>query len=78
MFYVYILQLNNNGFYIGSTSDLKRRIKEHNSGKSPYTSKFRPVKLIQYSSFLTENKAIKFEKYLKSGSGVAFRKKHLV
>ena len=65
-------------FYVGFTTNLKQRIQEHNSGKSPYTSKFKPVKLIQYSAFETEQKAVLFEKYLKSGSGIAFRGKRLV
>lgn len=78
MFYVYILKLNNSGFYIGFTTNLKQRIEEHNSGKSPYTKKYKPVQLIQYSAFESKEKALKFEKYLKSGSGIAFRTKRLV
>jgi predicted GIY-YIG superfamily endonuclease len=78
MFYVYIIRLSNNSLYVGFTSNLRQRLKEHNSGKSPYTSKFKPVKLIQYSAFDSEEKAVKFEKYLKSGSGIAFRSKRLL
>lgn len=78
MFYVYLLKLNNQKIYVGFTKNLKQRIQEHNSSKSPFTSKFRPVKLVFYSSFENEITAIKFEKYLKSGSGKAFRNKHLI
>ncbi len=47
--YLYILQsAKNNRFYIGSTTDLTRRLKEHNDGKSPYTRTTRPW-IIKYS-----------------------------
>lgn len=78
MFYVYILRLDNGGLYVGFTTDLKHRINEHNSGKSPYTNKYKPVRLVYYSAFDNEDKAIKFERYLKSDSGIAFRSKRLV
>jgi len=78
MFYVYLLKLNNQKIYAGFTSNLTQRIEEHNSGKSPYTKKFRPVKLIYYSGFEVKKTALKYEKYLKSGSGKAFRNKHLL
>lgn len=39
MFYVYILKLNNNQLYTGFTTDLKRRVSEHKSGNSSFTSK---------------------------------------
>ncbi len=78
MYYVYILHLINKSYYVGSTNDLKNRIEDHNKGKSPYTKKFRPVKLIYYSAFKTMNKALLFEKYLKSGSGISFRNKRLI
>jgi predicted GIY-YIG superfamily endonuclease len=78
VFYVYILRLANKRLYVGFTTNLKQRIIEHNSGKSPYTAKFKPVKLVYYSAFETREKALEFEKYLKSGSGIAFRTKRLV
>ena len=78
MYYVYILQLKNNSYYHGFSTDLKQRFKAHQQGQVASTKNLRPVKLVFYASFLSENKAIAFEKYLKSGSGFAFRKKHLV
>lgn len=46
-YYVYILQsLRNSSLYIGYTSDLKKRIKEHNSDQSQATKPFIPYKLI--------------------------------
>ncbi|MBI4158332.1 MAG: GIY-YIG nuclease family protein [Candidatus Yanofskybacteria bacterium] len=80
MYYVYILHsINNpNETYIGSSSDLKKRLESHNSGANKYTSKFKPWKVIWYCAFSTQEKAEAFEKYLKSASGIAFRRKRLV
>lgn len=78
MFYTYILKSlsNPDHFYIGSTSDLKRRLLEHNSGKSIHTNKFIPWKIKNYFAFEELEKAEKFEKFLKSGNGRIFTKKH--
>ncbi|MCF7846312.1 MAG: GIY-YIG nuclease family protein [Candidatus Peribacteraceae bacterium] len=77
MFYVYILKsLSNSGqTYVGFSTSLKRRIEEHNFGKSPHTKKFIPWKLSMYLAFEDETKARNFEKYLKTASGIAFRSK---
>ena len=79
MHYVYLIaSLSAPGrTYIGLTADLKRRLKEHNSGKSPHTSKFAPWRLETYIAFSTVEKAHEFERYLKSGSGHAFARKRL-
>ncbi|MCL5970053.1 MAG: GIY-YIG nuclease family protein [Patescibacteria group bacterium] len=78
MYYVYLLKLSNNDYYAGSTKDLKPRLEKHQSGAVSHTSKFRPVKIVWYSAFEGKEQAIKFEKYLKSSSGKAFRNKHLL
>lgn len=78
MFYTYILYLINGEYYVGHTDDLKQRIKYHYDGRVIATKGFRPVELIFYAAFTTEIKAIKFEKYLKSSSGHAFRNKRLI
>jgi putative endonuclease len=79
MHYVYLLQ--SEAFpaqrYIGLTSDLRRRLVEHNAGKSPQTSKYPPWKLVTYVAFANEQKAEVFERYLKSGSGHAFASRRL-
>lgn len=77
MYYVYLLKLANNDYYTGSTNDLRQRIAEHQEGKNISTKPFRPVKLMYYCAFPTKSQAIKFEIYLKSGSGKAFRNRHL-
>jgi len=63
--------------YIGVTSDLRARVREHNGGKSPHTSKHRPWKLVTYVAFGERDQAEAFETYLKSGSGHAFARKRL-
>lgn len=78
MHYTYILksQSHSDQIYIGQTADLKSRLKSHNSGESLHTKKFQPWLLEFYAAFSSEKKSINFEKYLKSGSGRAFLKKH--
>lgn len=78
MFYTYILQSKNNPerHYIGYTDDLKRRLKEHNTGKCKYSSKYAPWTIKSYFAFQTKKIALNFELYLKSGSGRTFAKKH--
>jgi putative endonuclease len=78
VYYVYLLTLSNNEIYTGSTSNLKTRISDHQEGKNISTKPFRPVKLIDYCAFPSKKQAIKFEVYLKSGSGKAFRNRHLI
>lgn len=78
MYFVYILKLSNNNHYVGSTKDLKARLKKHNSGQVKSTRNKRPNKLVFFATFCNEGKAISFEKYLKSSSGTAFRKKRLI
>lgn len=79
MFYVYLIKSLNwhSHKYIGFTSDLKRRIREHNLGNSRHTAKFMPWELITYLGFSDKGRALEFEKYLKSHSGRAFAEKRL-
>jgi predicted GIY-YIG superfamily endonuclease len=76
MYYVYILQCSDRKPYTGCTSNLKERIIRHNKGQIPATKDRLPIKLITYFAFNNRYKAFDFEKYLKSGSGRAFIKKH--
>ena len=79
MRYVYLLQSEAvaGQRYIGMTSDLRKRLAEHNAGKSPHTSKYSPWRVVTYVAFSDEQKAETFERYLKSGSGHAFASKRL-
>ena len=79
MFYAYVLQsiAYPDEFYRGHSSDLRQRLAEHNAGKCAHTSKFKPWKMKFYAAFETLALAQEFEKYLKSGSGHEFAKRHL-
>jgi len=69
-YYTYILQSKkNNSLYIGYTSDLRKRIKEHNSGENLATKPFIPYRLIFYEAFPDRIDAKNREIYLKSGYG---------
>ena len=78
MFYTYILRSLSHPSqrYIGSTSDLKSRLAKHHSGEVPHTTTFKPWKVEAYFAFETKEKAVAFERYLKSGSGHAFARRH--
>lgn len=79
MHYVHILRsiAHPDQTYLGSTSDLKKRLADHNAGKSIHTNKFKPWTLEAYVALPHKELADKFEKYLKSGSGRAFTARHL-
>ena len=77
MYYVYSLKCKD-GFYVGCTDNLKDRITRHGKGQVPATKDRLPVRLDFYFALNNKYKAFEFEKYLKSGSGRAFIKKHLL
>jgi len=78
MWYVYILECKDLRPYVGCTNDLKDRIERHKKGHVPATKGRLPVTLKTYIAFNNKYKAFEFEKYLKSGSGRAFIKRHLI
>jgi len=71
MFYVYLLKLENTkkNFYIGCTSDLRRRIAKHSDGDTQTTRGKNP-KLIYYEAFPNKEIAFKREKGLKTSGSV--------
>ena len=76
MFYTYILkETNKEHYYVGSTSDIDKRLERHSIGECSFT-KNRNWEIFCYFAFKYEKTARKFEIYLKSGSGRAFAKKH--
>jgi putative endonuclease len=79
MMYVYLLQSIDHPEerYVGCIVDLKSRFAAHNAGRSPHTAKFRPWRLVTYVAFSDHQKAVDFERYLKSASGRAFANKRL-
>lgn len=78
MYFVYLLQCSITAkWYIGYTSDLQLRLKQHNERKSIFTSKYGPWKLIYYEAYLEQRDAIGREIFLKSGSGYRYLKKQM-
>ncbi len=70
MYYVYILYSEKDGgLYIGYTTDLKRRIAEHQKGLSKSIKHRLPIRLVHYEAFAENADARAREKYLKSGYG---------
>ena len=71
-YYVYFLRCSDKSIYVGVTSDVERRVMEHNCGKhkKAYTYDKRPVTLVYYQEFIDPNQAIEFEKKLKNWSRI--------
>jgi len=76
MWYVYILFCSDGRTYIGCTDNLDERVIKHSKGYVPATKNRLPIKLVSYFAFPNKYTAYNFERYLKSGSGRAFIKKH--
>ena len=76
--FVYILKCADESLYVGYTSNIRIRLKKHQEGLVLSTKNKRPVKLHWYCCFVDEQKAIKFEKYLKLGSGFSFSRRRLL
>jgi predicted GIY-YIG superfamily endonuclease len=76
--YVYLLQSLSppQQIYTGRTDDLKQRLAEHNAGRVPHTSKFAPWEIRTVTAFKDQDRAVAFERYLKSGSGRSFLHRH--
>jgi predicted GIY-YIG superfamily endonuclease len=76
--FVYIIRsdVEPSRHYVGITSDVRQRLEWHNHGPSGHTVSHRPWSLVVSMEFRSEREAVRFEKYLKSGSGRAFAKRH--
>jgi putative endonuclease len=80
MYTVYVLEnQNDQSWYIGQTDDLKRRIKQHNSGNGGRTTKIKhgQWKLIYAEAYLDRRDVLGREKFLKGGSGRKYLNKQL-
>jgi putative endonuclease len=77
--FVYVLRNAENPprYYTGLTSDVATRHRQHNAGHSGHTAKYRPWSIDVVIEFADERRAVAFERYLKSGPGVAFADRHL-
>ncbi|MEP3839083.1 MAG: GIY-YIG nuclease family protein [Algibacter sp.] len=75
VYYTYVLESDVDGrLYKGHSDDLKKRLKEHNSGKTKSTKGYIPWRLVYFEKFLTREESVLREKYFKTGSGRDFIK----
>lgn len=63
-------------YYVGVTANVYRRLRMHNEGLSEYTSRHRPWRTLVVIEFDDREPAAKFERYLKTGSGREFARRH--
>lgn len=77
MYYVYILRMNNGQLYTGYSSNLKRRIGEHDQGKVKSTRNRRPLELVHYEAYKVKSDALRREHFLKSTEGKKMLRKQI-
>ncbi len=77
-YYVYILvsETDEKAHYSGITRNLNARLSEHNREKCPHTARYIPWKIETALAFRSQAKARRFERYLKTGSGREFARRH--
>ena len=80
MFHVYFIvsESHPDRYYIGFSSRPDDRLTEHNAGKNPSTVEHSPWRFAAIFSFPSEQRARRFEHYLKGGSGRAFLRRHVL
>lgn len=77
-YYIYVLQsVKDSNLYVGLTSDLRKRLMEHNRGLNFSTKSYIPWELIHYEAYLDKEDAERREKYLKSSQGARLLKRML-
>lgn len=66
-YYTYIVRCSDNSLYTGYTTNLKRRLKEHNEGKkgAKYTRSRRPVVLVYFEKYKDRHDAMSREVLIK-------------
>ena len=75
---VYLLICCDGRVYTGCAQNVEKRIQEHREGRVQFTKSRLPVRVLVMIRFEDRLNAFQFEKYLKSGSGRAFLKRHFV
>jgi putative endonuclease len=77
--FVHILRSGENPehHYVGTTSDAESRLDWHNHGPCGHTTRYRPWSMVVVIELPTKRQAVRFDKYLKSGSGRAFARCHV-
>ncbi len=78
LYKVYVLySVEYEKYYVGLTTDIARRLEEHNLGKTSSTKGFRPWEVVYFETFATRKEARKREKYLKTAAGRRWRKNNI-
>ncbi|MEI9918519.1 MAG: GIY-YIG nuclease family protein [Bacteroidota bacterium] len=75
---VYLLRCSDAKVYTGFSSDFKRRFEQHCNGEVSFTKTRLPVEVILLVEFRDKFRAMDFERYLKSGSGKEFSRRHFL
>jgi putative endonuclease len=75
--YTYVLMLENGSLYVGSTPDLKYRLKQHSEARGGRTTSLHPGELIYHEACRSLSEARKREKQLKTGYGRAYLRRRL-
>ena len=74
-YFVYILKsLSHGTYYYGSTSDIEKRLKEHNAGRQKYTKGRQPWVLHYSEVFETRAEAMQRERFFKTIDGYNYLK----
>src|SRR5688572_23263510 len=76
--FVYILKSTTyaDEYYVGATCDVVARLERHNAGQTSHTARYRPWRTLVVIEFDDEAPALEFERYLKTGSGREFARRH--
>jgi len=78
MHYTYVLlSEQERRFYTGYTADLRRRLGEHQQGRVRWTASRQPVRLVYYEACLSQEDALRRERFLKSGKGKRYLRNRL-
>lgn len=69
-YYVYVLKSTVvERHYVGFTTNVARRLRQHNAGRTTSTKPYRPYQILFYEEFESKEEALEREKFLKSGKG---------
>jgi len=78
MFFNYVIQsIKDDQLYTGITSDLKKRLTEHNQGLNFSTKRYKPWKIVYYEACMDKDDAVRREGYLKTTQGIRLIKRRL-
>lgn len=77
-FFVYILRNPQGRLYIGYTTDLEERVRQHQTGEAGWTRSRGPWRLVYSESFTTRSEAMARERQLKSGQGRLWLKSNVL